>query len=144
MELQACPSAADGEVKITPVVYQFYPYAIYPHIPGVQVDLFWNGLETEGCKVWSVVVHCLVRSQQQEHIHSNSATAQDMACHGNKNFNIWRQNPLFGGIWNAGHQTMDGWPCRWGRSWTLQGHFVTGWITHYESMSGLTMVTPRV
>ena len=38
-----------GDAKIPPFVYQFYPYPNYPRIPGVQVDLFWNGSESEGC-----------------------------------------------------------------------------------------------
>ena len=33
--------------KLPPFVYQFYPYPNYPRIPGVQVDLFWNGSESE-------------------------------------------------------------------------------------------------
>ena len=33
--------------KLPPFVYQFYPYPNYPRIPGVQVDLFWNGSELE-------------------------------------------------------------------------------------------------
>ena len=37
--------------KLPPFVYQFYPYPNYPRIPGVQVDLFWNGSESEGYNV---------------------------------------------------------------------------------------------
>ena len=39
---------------LPPFVYQFYTYAHYPHIPGVQVNLFWKGLELEGYNVWIV------------------------------------------------------------------------------------------
>ena len=45
--------------NLPPFVYQFYPYTNYPHILGVQVDLFWNGSESEltivglwRCAVW--------------------------------------------------------------------------------------------
>ena len=37
--------------KLPPFVYQFYPYPNYPRIPGVKVDLFWNGSEFEGYNV---------------------------------------------------------------------------------------------
>ena len=33
--------------KLPPFVYQYYPYPNYPRIQGVQVDLFWNGSESE-------------------------------------------------------------------------------------------------
>ena len=43
--------------KLPQFVHQFYPYANYPRnlrrgIPGVQVDLFLNGSESEGFNVW--------------------------------------------------------------------------------------------
>ena len=76
--------------KLPQSVYQFYTYANYPHIPGEQVDLFWNGLELEGYNVWIVEMHRLARSRRQEHVggsgHANSATARDAVirlCRGN-------------------------------------------------------------
>ena len=47
--------------KLPPFVYQFYPYPNNPRIPGVKVDLFWNGLESEGYNVWIVEVCQLER-----------------------------------------------------------------------------------
>ena len=57
---------SNGDVKITPFVYQFYPFTNYPHIPGVQRDLFWNGSELEGYNVWIVEMRCFVRSLQHD------------------------------------------------------------------------------
>ena len=47
MKYAAICKKYDGNAKLPPFVYQFYPYPNYPHIPGVQVDLFWNGSESE-------------------------------------------------------------------------------------------------
>ena len=52
--------------KLPPLVYQFYPYANYPHILGVQVNLFWNGSKSEGYNVWIVEMLRLVRSLLRE------------------------------------------------------------------------------
>ena len=41
------PTRPMATQKLPPFVYQFYPYPNYPRIPGVQVDLFWNGSESE-------------------------------------------------------------------------------------------------
>ena len=38
--------------KLPPFVNQVYPYANYPHTRGVQLDLFWNGSESEDYAVW--------------------------------------------------------------------------------------------
>ena len=128
--------SSDGDAKITPVCHglctNFTPSTQnYPHIPGVQVDLFWKGSESEGYNVWIVKMRHLVRSRRRERVggcgHANSATALDVACPGNDNFNIWKLNLLFGRIWNAVHQTMDWRHCRRGRCWTQQGHWFRIW-----------------
>ena len=80
-------------------VYQFYPYANYPHIPEVQVDLFWNGSELEGYNVWIVEMRRLVRQWRRERVggwHHGHGSGP-----GDDNFNIWKPNPSFGGIWNT-------------------------------------------
>ena len=98
--------------KLPPFVYQFYLYPNYPRILGVKVDLFWNGSESEGYNVWIVEMRSLERSQRMERVegwgHANSATAPDVACPGNDNFNIWKLNPSFGGIWNASIRLRTG------------------------------------
>ena len=54
--------------KLPQFVYQFYHYPNYPRIQGVQVDLFWNGLESEGYDLngWIVDMRRLERSRQLE------------------------------------------------------------------------------
>ena len=57
----------------------------------------------------------LVRSRRWERVgewgHANSATAPDVAGPGKlwqRNFNIWKLNPSFGGIWNASIRLRTG------------------------------------
>ena len=94
--------------KFTPFVYQFCPYPNYPRILGVQVDLFCNGSELEGYNVWIVEMCRLERSRRLEHVegwgHANTATAPDVACPGNDNFNIWKTEQ----IWNASIRIWTG------------------------------------
>ena len=109
--------------KITPVCVPIYPHTNYPHIQGVQVDLFWNGSELKGNNVWIVEMCCLVRSLWRWHIgspgccHANSATAPEVAGRALA-MTIWKFEN--GAVHLSGFEMQSisyGWQhCRQGRS----------------------------
>ena len=58
----------DGNIEITPVLVPILLLRNLPPYFGVQMDLLWDGSETDGYNVWIGETCLFVRSQQHDSV----------------------------------------------------------------------------